>query len=256
MSDHAPQSVPEMNTVCIVCLEDLFDEEGIAKNGEVAGIPCLHLVHSECLRRSGEALNADGKRYGIGGLGSPRAGCPICSQEVTFWPTYNEAAAFPTFWMSRIQDVLEETGPARGPIPVKAIRAKLKADDRLTTEQKKYLSTKYKEDNSSCRIGFYGALQKAGAKIFYWKVVNGGPDNGGYTTSAWKDNVWHWNEEEGTLWDIKWGDPARRPAARIHKIWKFMRRIRLGALEWTALVLVVAIVASVWFDSGEEITKS
>ena len=37
-----------MNEECHICLEELFDEEGVACNGAVARIMCVHLVHSDC----------------------------------------------------------------------------------------------------------------------------------------------------------------------------------------------------------------
>lgn len=69
---------------CPICLEALFDEQGVARNGDVAKIVCCHLVHSDCLERAGQSLNSDGRRYGIGGFGL-RSGCPVCNHPVSYW---------------------------------------------------------------------------------------------------------------------------------------------------------------------------
>jgi uncharacterized protein (UPF0212 family) len=71
---NAAHDLPDMMTECPICLEALFDEEGIAQNGDVAKLICL--------ARAGRELNANGRRYGVGGMGA-RAGCPVCNQPVS-----------------------------------------------------------------------------------------------------------------------------------------------------------------------------
>ena len=70
VTERIPTTVPEMMTVCPVCMEEFFDKKGRASK-EVAKINCIHLVHDECLRDAANKLNADGKRYGMSGLRGP-----------------------------------------------------------------------------------------------------------------------------------------------------------------------------------------
>lgn len=128
--------LPEMMSECPVCLERLFDDNGSACNGEVAKINCFHLVHDDCLRRAGQALNSDGNRFGIGGLG-PRAGCPVCNRPVSFWTSYKVAAAFPIFWMRKILDALNLFGPVTGPVSLTLVMQFIK-DGYLTAIEKKH----------------------------------------------------------------------------------------------------------------------
>ena len=79
----ASHDLPDMMSECPICMEALFDDQGIAQNGPIAKIMCYHLVHSDCLAKAGRSLNADGKRYGMGGMGA-RAGCPVCNRPVSY----------------------------------------------------------------------------------------------------------------------------------------------------------------------------
>ena len=119
----ASHDLPDMMSECPICMEALFDDQGIAQNGPIAKIMCYHLVHSDCLAKAGRSLNADGKRYGMGGMGA-RAGCPVCNRPVSMWFSYEEAAQFPLFWMNRIFRVLEDIGPDGGPVKLKEVRKK------------------------------------------------------------------------------------------------------------------------------------
>jgi len=188
---------------------------------------CPHLVHSECLRKAGQALNADGKRYGIGGFGARRAGCPVCSQPVTFWFSYDQAAAFPIFWMHRIQACLEKIRPWHGSVSAFRVQKMLKTDPHLTKKQKKYL---VKDKN----LGFPKALSDGG-RVWLTEVRNGGPENGGSMHMGFEDGVWDFNEDQMTLWLHKWG-PYRRL-----QIW-------IPALT----IAVIAVIAGLWFQRSRE----
>ena len=214
-----PENAPDMPTECPVCCEELFDEKGIAQHGKVAKIMCQHLVHSDCLAEAGRSLNSDGSRYGIGGLlGMPRAGCPICAVPVSFWVAYSDAAAFPIFWMHRIQEKLEEIGATAGPISVLRVKKMLKNDPQLTKSQKKYIHSKEMD------VGFPKALSD-GDQVWVNQVVDGGPENGGYIQSCFQEGIWDFDKEENTLWLHKWGDiPLGRGAL---------------APQWMQLLLVV-----------------
>ena len=37
-----PEDVPDMMSECPICMEQLFDEEGVARNGDVANMMCYH----------------------------------------------------------------------------------------------------------------------------------------------------------------------------------------------------------------------
>ena len=156
-----PENAPDMPDDCPICFEPLFDERGIAER-EVAKIVCIHLVHSDCLVRAGKTLNADGHRYGIGGLGTPRAGCPLCGQPVTLWTEHKKATDFPIFWMHRIQACLEKIGPRNGPIEIDTVKNMLKNDPSLTSQQKSHLDLRGTSDLSN---GFLGALTEGNTRI-------------------------------------------------------------------------------------------
>jgi hypothetical protein len=196
-----PENALDMPTDCPICMEALFDEDGIASE-EVAKILCFHLVHSDCLMEAGRALNADGTRYGIGGFGA-RAGCPICERHVSSWSCSNEAAFFPIFWMHRIQACLEAIGPDSGPISIERVKDQLRADPSLTQAQKGYLD---KQDKS----GFQEAIQQ-GAWTNVEMVVNGGQEKeDGYTSYSRQPGIWDMDAAHTTLWLHKWGS-ANRP---------------------------------------------
>jgi hypothetical protein len=131
-----------------------------------------HLVHSDCLVRAGRALNSNGQRYGVSAFGN-RAGYPLCAQPVSFWVDYKEAAAFPIFWMHRVQAKMDEIGLNEGSIPIHRIKKMLKNDPTLTNRQKTYL-----RDRDSAGIGFPQAMED-GSRAFISEVINGGPENGG-----------------------------------------------------------------------------
>jgi hypothetical protein len=48
---------------------------------------------------------------------------------VSFWFSYQDAAAFPQFWIKRILNVLEQIGPSGGPVDIVA------GDFNQTTEK-------------------------------------------------------------------------------------------------------------------------
>lgn len=224
-----PENAPDMMTECPICFEPLFDNGGIAEK-EVAKIMCTHLVHSDCLKHAGKALNADGSRYGIGGLGAPRCGCPVCSESVTFWMNYNESAAFPVFWMQRIQTCLEQVGPQGGPISVDRVVKMLEKDPNLTQAQKKYL-IQGEEDG----IGFYQALFD-GYRVWVNRVIDGGPENGGSILSRFEEGIWDWDQNVNTLWLHKWA-PVRSNHYSLWIIGAFLLAIIAAVLgTWTELV--------------------
>ena len=249
-------------TECPICMEALFDEQGIAQNGNVAKIMCYHLVHSDCLAKAGRALNSDGKRYGVGGMG-PRAGCPVCNRPTSMWFGYTEAAQFPLFWMNRIFHVLEGIGPnGGGPVLLKDVRNRLKQDATLTDRQKSYI--KKKKGAHAFQDAFNEAVRE-GAKYYYWEEVDGGIRNGGYEKSGFRDNVWYWNKQTNELWLYKWGKVPKhmvmeKPICRIgyvaaHKQQPPQLERPFSAYSTIAiLVIVAAILLSIYLDNGEEIT--
>jgi hypothetical protein len=255
-SSAAAARVPEMMTDCPVCQEPLFDDEGVAPK-KVAKILCYHLVHDECLRESAKALNADGQRYGIGGMGEPRGGCPICGQGVTIWFCFDQAAEFPVFWMKRIQTILQEMGPDGSPIPIEVLRDKLRADTGLTEAQKKYL------DKKQCDMGrgFYGALEEEGKRKVGWKEVDGGPANGGYATTYFMEGAWKWNQEDDTLRINK--GKKRNKTKKLHdnakKTVRFNPMVTIHEAtptchcwQWSVLVVILAIALSIYMDDGKD----
>jgi len=190
-----------MNEECPICLEELFDEKGVACNGAVARIMCVHLVHSDCLQRAGRSLNPDGRRYGVGGFG-PRAGCPLCNQPVSCWEVLQDVASFPAFWVKRILGVLEHIGPSGGPVDVVAVRSRLEVDETLTKRQKEIMAQ-----------GPFREALLEGKRKLVWEEIDGGFRNGGSERMESKDYLWYWNEQDNTLWLYKWGEaPNRAPA--------------------------------------------
>ena len=142
------------NTECPVCLEELFDENGVADK-PVAETMCLHLIHSDCLAEAGRALNSDGQRYGVGGFGA-RAGCPVCEKPVSFWQSFTDAGDFKAFWTCRIENVLKELGRIeeegrRQPVSGELLRSKLREDSSLTEKQKEMI-------NRNSDSGFFKCL--------------------------------------------------------------------------------------------------
>jgi hypothetical protein len=246
---------------CPICLEALFDEQGVACNGEVAKIMCCHLVHSDCLRRAGQSLNSDGRRYGVGGFG-PRSGCPLCNHPVSFWESYRDAAAFPSFWMKRILNVLEQIGPSGGPVDIVAVYCRLEVDETLTRRQKEFMSQR----------GLFVEALREGKQKYFREQVNGGIENGGSEIIGYKDNIWYWNELDETLWLYKWGEAPNRimpptlpivpqqrqqlrrrePAAR--HLQQQSRWPISGQCAIVIIAIAAAIFASIYFDNGEEIT--
>eukprot|EP00984_Skeletonema_dohrnii_P029089 scaffold19434_cov121-Skeletonema_dohrnii-CCMP3373.AAC.5 len=264
--DHSPLwrkiAAVSMNEECPICLEELFDNEGVARNGEVAKIMCVHLVHSVCLQRAGRSLNPDGRRYGVGGFG-PRAGCPLCNQPVSFWTSYGDAASFPAFWIKRILGVLEDIGPNGGPVDVVAVLCRLQADETLTKRQREIMTQ---------GRPFREALLE-GKQKYVREEINGGVQNGGYEMAGYKANLWYWNEQDNTIWLYKWGEaPNRIKHAALPPIPQLQQRQRHGkpsarqlqqqSSQWPisgqcAIVIIIiaaAIFASIYFDNGEEIT--
>mmetsp|Transcript_45812 Transcript_45812/g.111035 ORF Transcript_45812/g.111035 Transcript_45812/m.111035 type:complete len:206 (-) Transcript_45812:332-949(-) len=193
MPSDIPETVPDMMTECPVCMEPLFDGEGVSRK-EIAKIMCCHLVHNDCLVEAAKALNSQGERYGIGGLGLPRAGCPVCNEEVTMWVCYNEAAQFPIFWMKHIQNCLEEVGPKNGKVPVKTVQRMLKASRELTNAQKEYID----KEKSSFESGFQGGIIEGSGGVVKEKV------DGGFKM-YWKEGAWEFDKINDTLWMRKWG---------------------------------------------------
>jgi hypothetical protein len=232
-----PENAPSEPDDCPICFEPLFNAEGIVLEGkEVAKIMCIHLVHSDCLAAAGRALNADGKRYGVGGFGAPRAGCPVCASPVSFWVSYTSKAAFSSFWMHRIQACLEEIGPSNGPIRVKLIKRMLRDDSSLTREQKKWLE---KEDT-----GFLKALADGNA-VWVNEVLNGGPENGGSMRMYFAPGIWDWDKQENTLWLTKWG-PVRLPApvpVRSVSVWN-----RPTGIAISVALAFIAVLIGLWLQ--------
>lgn len=246
----AAQDVPDMMSECPICLEPLFDEQGIACNGDIAKMMCYHLVHSDCLSKAGQQLNSDGRRYGIGGLG-PRAGCPVCNRPVSMWMCYDEAAAFPLFWINQILGILSVIGSSSGPVKVSKVRSMLMADKTLTKRQKEFISQQTFKD----------ALSE-GMRTFYWEEVNGGIRNGGREEMGCRDNVWYWNKQAKTLWLYKWGEVPNRMASpprvgyavRNQNQNHQLERPISGNVTLFIVAIAAAILASIYFDDGSEIT--
>jgi len=65
--DRVPLGIPEMPEECPVCIEALFDANGIAQIGEEVAKILWHSVHTDCLERASEPLNGNGQRNGVGG---------------------------------------------------------------------------------------------------------------------------------------------------------------------------------------------
>ena len=271
--------LPEMMKECPVCLERLFDDNGIACNGEVAKIMCFHLVHDECLRRAGQSLNADGHRFGIGGFG-PRAGCPVCNRPVSFWTSYKEAAAFPIYWMHKILHALNMFGEVRrGPVLLPLLREFIKRGQvQLTDTEKKHMNGE----------AFYQALED-GSKFVVWEQTEGGGEK-----MYCKKMAWCFDQQNMTLWLYKWGDPpapapapsavaggsyfymtqeeeererkkAERKAAKRKQRLLEQQRLHEQSVngdrswadcKWLIIfgIVIIAVAASIYFDNGQEIT--
>lgn len=273
--------LPEMMTECPVCLERLFDDDGIACNGEVANIMCFHLVHDECLRRAGQSLNADGHRFGIGGFG-PRAGCPVCNRPVSFWTSYKEAAAFPIYWMHKILHALNMFGEVRrGPVLLPLLREFIKRGQvQLTNTEKKHFNGE----------AFYQALED-GSKFVVWEQTEEGSEK-----MYCKKMAWCFDQQNMTLWLYKWGDPpapapapapsavaggsyfymtqeeeererkkAERKAAKRKQRLLEQQRLHEQSVngdrswadcKWLIIfgIVIIAVAASIYFDNGQEIT--
>lgn len=273
--------LPEMMTECPVCLERLFDDDGIACNGEVAKIMCFHLVHDECLRRAGQSLNADGHRFGIGGFG-PRAGCPVCNRPVSFWTSYKEAAAFPIYWMHKILHALNMFGEVRrGPVLLPLLREFIKRGQvQLTNTEKKHFNGE----------AFYQALED-GSKFVVWEQTEEGSEK-----MYCKKMAWCFDQQNMTLWLYKWGDPpapapapapsavaggsyfymtqeeeererkkAERKAAKRKQRLLEQQRLHEQSVngdrswadcKWLIIfgIVIIAVAASIYFDNGQEIT--
>ena len=189
-------------TQCPVCLEELFDENGVATE-DVAEIICRHLVHSDCLAEAGKSLNADGNRYGVGGFGN-RAGCPVCSEPVSYWVSSKDAAFFQGFWIGRIEEAAREIGPGHQgqdnqemPVAAELIRKKLENDPSLTEAQKKHI--RYDEDTEDSS-GFYKALKNAGS-------VDYSVDRVMFASFLTTRGIWHYDKQRDTLWLWEWGLP-------------------------------------------------
>lgn len=211
-------------------------------------------MHSDCLAKAGQELNTDGKRYGMGGMGA-RAGCPVCNQPVSMWCSYDEAAEFPLFWTKHIFDILESIGPSGGPVKWKQVCTRLVLDENTTERQKSFM---YEE--------VLNEALREGMSKYYVKEVDGGIRNGGYEKSGMRKNVWYWNEQTNEMWLYKWGKvpkrmimkSPRRPTGFVIR----NQRQQQHQWEWplgnqyaTIIVFVVAaIMLSIYFDTGEEIT--
>mmetsp|Transcript_17861 Transcript_17861/g.26458 ORF Transcript_17861/g.26458 Transcript_17861/m.26458 type:complete len:113 (-) Transcript_17861:637-975(-) len=99
------------NTECPVCLEELFNDDGVyTKEHGVACMICPHLIHSKCLKETGNALNANGERFGFGVYG-PRSGCPVCNAAVSCWTSSEDIGYFPAYWTKKIERRLCRSRP-------------------------------------------------------------------------------------------------------------------------------------------------
>ena len=184
---------------CPVCLEDLFNEDGIAEE-EVAEIMCNHLIHSDCLASTGNALNADGKRFGFGGFG-PRSGCPLCETPVSCWTSSKDIEYFKAFWTPLIEDVLLDIGPGPdgSPVPGDALRTKLKASPKLNDRQKDLVKRPNQDDFiDDDESGFCKALTSAGS-------VEYNVDQVMFASFLMTRGIWQYDKEDDTLWHWKWG---------------------------------------------------
>lgn len=177
---------------------------------EVAETICNHLIHSDCLVGVGQALNADGARFGVGGFG-PRSGCPICNTPVSCWLTSKEAAYFKGFWIKPIEDALLELGPdthsnqnqTRTPVAGELVWQKLKESSTLTERQKELVrkpnyNPGFIGDDSDNDSGFCKALKFAGC-------VNYSVDQVMFSSSLKTRGIWKYDDKEDTLWHWDWG---------------------------------------------------
>lgn len=187
---------------CPVCLENLFDEDGLATK-DVAEIMCPHLIHSDCLSEVGKALNADGARYGHGAAGI-RSGCPVCNTPVSFWTMSKDAAYFKAFWIERIENVLKELGQVqhterKEPIAGKLVREKLNEDDSLTAAQKAVIEPpSANRDMIGADSGFTKALKSAGS-------VDYSVDRVIFSFRLTTRGIWQYDAEQDDLWLWEWG---------------------------------------------------
>ena len=104
-----------------------------------------------------------------------------------------------------------------------------------------------------------------GVSYYYWEEVDGGILNGGSEIMGMKDNVWYWNKQTNTLWLYKWGkvpsdmimkEPIHRAGYLIsHEQKHSQAEWPFGAQStFVILGIVVAILLSIYFDDGEQIT--
>jgi hypothetical protein len=199
------RDAPDMPTECPCCMETLFDSNGVAVDDmDIAiGLPCeVHLIHGECLRRAGQSLNADGRRYGRSLLG-PRSGCPICGREVSFWTTTKKATDFGVFWWHKIQKCIEQVGRENGPVSVDMVMDTLRNDPSLTPEQKSLIiRAPSDEEYDEKKYVFEHALRRAASGIYSKTVTD---DDGEWITgtAVWPP-VWDYDRPQGTLWMKKW----------------------------------------------------
>ena len=189
------------NTECPVCLDEIFDENGVADE-DVAETMCLHPIHSDCLSEAGRSLNSDGQRYGHGAMG-PRAGCPICHPPVSSWTIHKNAGAFIGFWTERIETALQEIGPSisqegrREPVSGEILRNKLKDDTSLTEAQKR-LIRKPANEYLDMDSGFCKCLKHAGS-------VNYSDHSLLFSYMLQTRGIWHYNEKTDKVWLWEWG---------------------------------------------------
>ena len=197
-------------TECPICLEDLFNEEGVASK-DVAEIMCNHLVHSECLAGAGRSLNETGERYGIGGFG-PRSGCPICSRPVSMWTSSKDAAYFKCFWTQKIENVLKELGPNQVddgngshramPVAAETVRERLREDPSLTESQKGRIKRpKYEPHVIPSGLessGFVKSIEAAGS-------IEYNVDQVMYARFLTSRGIWEFDGKHDTLWLWEWG---------------------------------------------------
>lgn len=181
-------------TECPVCAEELFNEEGIADQ-DVAEMICPHLIHSDCLVQVGNALNADGARFGVGGMGK-RSGCPVCLTPVSMWMCSKEAADFPAFWTAKIEAALQEMGPGidgngrKVPVECQALRDKLSSDPSLTEKQRAKLTSPHDS-------GFEKSLHNAGS-------VDYSMDQVFFASFLRTKGFWHYDETADQIWLWQW----------------------------------------------------
>ena len=169
---------PEFNPKCAICLEDLFDNDGNAQNGSVSKLRCIHVVHTTCLTRSANALNSDGSRYGIGGFG-PRCGCPLCGIPVSFVFSHDKVYEITAFWMPKIQKCLDQLGHDR----------QVKLSDIVKTLSQDDPAIKRMLQSKNAILGLKSACEEGGC-FYVEEVIDGGPENGGSSTSYCTDGYW------------------------------------------------------------------